>query len=227
MDNQQVVDISGYREIPFATDYLISTDGKIFSKKNNKHLKTSIVTGYYRVWLRGTDSTYKQYLVHRVVAMTYIPNPDNKEQVNHIDGVKTNNSVNNLEWVSRQENMVHAFATGLNSNKGEDNGKARLTESQVLEIYDHCLAGKSNKEIAKIYEINVNHVNLIRGKHSWGYLLADKPVATTKSYSKKLTQQQKDKAKSLRESGMTSKAVSELMGITLNQAESVTRSKRK
>lgn len=122
--------------------------------------------------------------------------------------------------------MRHAFSNGLNSNKGEKNGKARLCESEVLEIYEMRLQRISNKEIAAKYGITDNMVNLIGGKYVWEYLLKDLPDVQRNSRSARLTQEQKDRALSLRNSGMTSKEVSELMGITLNQAESVTRSPR-
>ena len=56
------------------------------------------------------------FRLHRIVAQTFIENPENKEQVNHIDGNKTNNAVSNLEWVTNQENQIHKFKTGLGNN---------------------------------------------------------------------------------------------------------------
>ena len=57
----------------------------------------------------------KQYLLHRLVAKTFIPNPKNKEQVNHIDGNKQNTCVNNLEWNTNQENQIHKISSGLSN----------------------------------------------------------------------------------------------------------------
>ena len=67
--------------------------------------------GYIKVYVYN-----KSYALHRVVALTFIENPENKEQVNHIDGNKINNSVNNLEWVTNKENQIHKFKTGLGNN---------------------------------------------------------------------------------------------------------------
>src|SRR5699024_4237076 len=67
---------------------------------------------YYRVLLYK-DGVGKQFLVHRILMETFVPNPLKKEQVNHIDGDKTNNDLNNLEWVTKSENQLHAYATGL------------------------------------------------------------------------------------------------------------------
>ena len=69
-------------------------------------------TGYFQINLK-TEGTRKLGLVHRLVAQAFIPNPDNKPQVNHKDGNKRNNSVSNLEWVTNAENMDHARANGL------------------------------------------------------------------------------------------------------------------
>lgn len=225
MDNQQVSN-TNYKPIPFATKYLINEYGDVFYPKLNRHIATCEVSGYLRLWIGCDDGSKAQFLVHRLVAITFLDNPEDKEQVNHKDGNKKNNHISNLEWASRQENMKHAFDTGLNSNVGEKNGKARLSEKQVLEIYQLCLDGLTNGQIADMYGINKNMVNLIKGKNSWGYLLKDLPDAKREKRSPMLTKEQKLRAKSLRESGMTSKQVAEMMGITLNQAESVTRTTR-
>ena len=80
------------------TNYLISRDGRIFNSKNDE-LTNIITNGYYIVKIKK-----KSYSVHRLVAMTYIKNPNNHPVVNHIDENKVNNKVENLEWVTQQEN---------------------------------------------------------------------------------------------------------------------------
>lgn len=80
------------------TNYLISRDGRIFNSKDNE-LANTITNGYYIVKIKK-----KSYTVHRLVAMTYIKNPNNHPVVNHIDENKLNNKVENLEWVTQQEN---------------------------------------------------------------------------------------------------------------------------
>lgn len=68
---------------------------------------------YYRVPLTNKEHIKKYYLVHRLVAQAFIPNPDNLEQVNHKDGNKLNNYVENLEWCTRKQNLQHAVKNGL------------------------------------------------------------------------------------------------------------------
>ena len=93
--------------IPGYPDYLIEKDGQIFSLKTNKWLKANIGnTGYYGIEL-ANDKGHKRLSIHRLVALTYIPNPNNLPQVNHKDENKLNNNVNNLEWCTNQYNMTY------------------------------------------------------------------------------------------------------------------------
>ncbi len=111
-------DIAGYEGI-----YKISNQGRVLSlnygAKNNslsgkqKTLKLSrSSSGYYHVQLykQGVPATK---LIHILVAQAFIPNPEGKSEINHIDGNKANNAVHNLEWVTRKENLTHAVETGL------------------------------------------------------------------------------------------------------------------
>jgi hypothetical protein len=95
------------------TNYSVSTEGRIRNDKTNK-LKAMDNTsdGYYKVDLysEGKRETHR---VHRLVGQAFILNPDNLPQINHKDGNKQNNNVENLEWVDNSQNMTHAYRTGL------------------------------------------------------------------------------------------------------------------
>lgn len=95
------------------THYQIGSCGNI-RNKNNGRINVPFDrnrTGYIRAILFDGNGGKKRYFVHRLVAQAFMPNPENKPQVNHIDGDKTNNCVENLEWVTRSENMQHAYYT--------------------------------------------------------------------------------------------------------------------
>lgn len=91
-------------------DYMVSNKGRIFSTIKKVLIKPTYNNKGYLIW---TTKNNKCHLVHRDVALAFIPNPDNKEQVNHIDGDKENNDVNNLEWSTPKENVQHAISNYL------------------------------------------------------------------------------------------------------------------
>lgn len=98
------------------TDYSVSEDGLVKKDtKNNYILSQSSQQDYKFVTLR-IEGKQKRMRVHRLVAETFIPNPENKPFVNHIDGNRSNNNIKNLEWVTPSENTQHAVATGLMNN---------------------------------------------------------------------------------------------------------------
>ena len=98
--------------------------------------------GYLEIWLT-IDGKQIRKLVHRLVAKEFIPNPLDKPEVNHIDGNKQNNRVDNLEWVTGSENKRHAFLTGLNDRKSYNAGKPKkkviaVETGQTYESINEC-----------------------------------------------------------------------------------------
>ena len=93
-------DVVGYEGL-----YTVSEDGRIYSHISNKFLKPNVTKCGYATVQLFKNKTGKRLLIHRLVAQAFIPNPENKEQVNHKDENKLNNQISNLEWNSRKENM--------------------------------------------------------------------------------------------------------------------------
>lgn len=97
--------------------YSISSDGEVRNDTTGRILKQRSCNEYQKVSLSSGHGLMKNYNVHRLVAEAFIPNPENKEFVNHKDGVRYHNNVDNLEWVTPSENAIHAHETGLIGNK--------------------------------------------------------------------------------------------------------------
>lgn len=93
--------------------YQVSNFGNIKSLRNNKILKKSLDSRGYNHFITSLNNKSKLFKIHRLVALHFIPNPENKNQVNHINGIKTDNTVENLEWVTAKENIQHALNNGL------------------------------------------------------------------------------------------------------------------
>lgn len=108
-------DVKGYEGV-----YQVSNYGRV---RKITILKQCNKKGYRKISLHK-QGTIKTFAVHRLVAEAFIPNPDNKLEVNHINAIKDDNNVNNLEWVTREENMKHAVNKGLLKPDTNHNGLA-------------------------------------------------------------------------------------------------------
>ena len=121
----------------YSENYEASTDGHIRNSKT-KHVLHEFKSkdGYLRTQLGG-----KTRLVHRVIAQTFIENPRQLPEVNHIDGCKTNNAVSNLEYCSRSDNLRHAYINDLRNAKRTNNSRCKLSEDDVAYIKNNYSRG--------------------------------------------------------------------------------------
>jgi hypothetical protein len=126
--------------------------------------------GYYRVPLVDLNGYQKNFLVHRLVLINFSAFDQEKKQVNHINGDKTDNRIENLEWVTCSENQIHAHKIGLKSQKGENHAQARLKESDILEIRKLIQLGYKQKVIAEKYGIIRSYVSEIKTRKAWSHI---------------------------------------------------------
>ena len=169
-------DIAGYKGY-----YQASNLGKIKSleryvnTRNNSKRKVSerilkqILSkyGYFSVGLCKNGIMVKR--VNRLVAKTFIPNPENKPMTNHKNGIKTDNRVENLEWCTSSENLLHASKNSLNN--GTRHWSSKLTKEQVLEIREKYLPYKHTlKMLSKEYEISTRNIFAIAKSKYYKYI---------------------------------------------------------
>lgn len=151
-------DIAGYDGL-----YQVSNLGRV--RRLHKHTPPRISKalpnrgGYLCVALcRGNKS--KTCTIHRLVAMAFVSNPDNKPEVNHINGIKTDNRAENLEWCTRSENTRHALTTGL-MTQGEERYNAKLTAAQVVYIRENP-DGLTGAKLADMFGVTATAVSYVQ-----------------------------------------------------------------
>lgn len=152
--------------------YWITKTGQVWSDKSSKYLKPyADGKGYLTVKLTKSRQDQKNYKVHRLVAEYYLKSANPQLQVNHIDGDKKNNEVNNLEWVSGLENIRHSWRTGLHkkSRKGSNNSQSKLTESDIPVIRER-LTKETLLSIARDYGVDKTLISQIKHGKAWKHV---------------------------------------------------------
>lgn len=156
METEIWKEILGYESL-----YLISNLGRVKSlrKHGDFFLRCSPNSYGYPTACLIKDGVYKQIKVHSLLAKHFIPNPENKPEVNHKNGNKGDNRLENLEWVTHKENLNHAFDTNLSAH-GERSYKAKLTNEDVLQImkFRHCRG--VGLKLAELY--SVSYVTIVK-----------------------------------------------------------------
>lgn len=123
------------------------------------------VHGYCSAMLYRGNGERKSYRVHRLIAMTFIPNPEGKSEINHIDSNRGNNVVTNLEWATPKENRQHAVARGTSCAKTNPNFRFKLSLADVEAIKAKRANGASYLSLAKEYGVYDSHIaRIISGR---------------------------------------------------------------
>ncbi len=150
--------------------YSIDTKGQV--RNSQDYVLAWGSNGFYPKIVLLDKGRRKDKYIHRLVALAFIPNPENKSQVNHIDGNRLNNNVENLEWVTPSENQKHSYANGLNSRAGTNNGKAKLTEEDVKSIrfyFQYKIF--TALELAKMCNVAEQTIRAVIDRKSWSHVL--------------------------------------------------------
>lgn len=161
--------------------YLVSNTGRIINPKTNYELKPTLgQKGYYKISTKVCRAGH----VHCAVVEAFIGLIPKGMQVNHIDGIKTNNNLSNLEITTPSENMIHAYATGLAKGlRGEDNSGAKVTEEQVLQMYALFNLGYNNDYVSEKFGLHSRYVSLVRHGKRWTWLYEKEGKIFPKSFS--------------------------------------------
>jgi len=160
-------DIKGYENI-----YQVSDRGNVrrlkgIMAKNTHNLKPRNGGDGYNKVVLCVNGVEKSYSIHRLVAITFLKNLENKPQVNHLDGVKANNNVTNLEWCTQSENIIHSLDIGTKKS-GESHYRAKLTYDDVETIrvmHTHQLC--TRYKMAEIFGVSYPAISDIINKKTW------------------------------------------------------------
>lgn len=189
-------ELEGFEDIE---GYLVCEDGSIFSYK--KHLRDSLTgkitgslvteegvkingsidsQGYRYIDIKDKNGKRRCPKIHRLVALAFLENKDKKPQINHIDGVKLNNDINNLEWVTNSENQLHAYKIGLSTRRKKEKNyqwsgehdnckKVRQMDLNGNEVAIHNSLAMAGRSLGKGYS-TISKVCNDKGKTAYGYM---------------------------------------------------------
>lgn len=160
----QISDLGNIKSLPKYIGCVFS-NGCILKIKPNR-------IGYIRVSLSDKHGDKKFFLVHRIVAKHFISlPPENKQFINHKNGIKTDNRVENLEWCNMSENIIHAIRNNLRQPiKGEKSNFSKLTEKEVLEIRSKAANKIPYKYLASMYNTSLSNIGHIVTRKNWAHI---------------------------------------------------------
>lgn len=164
-----------FRPITDAPGYFCAADGALLSVRRTKKprlLNPMVSKAGYRVlrFYSGTNESGRLNYVHAVIATTWIRPRIPGECCNHKNGTKTDNRVENLEWVTPRENVLHRMNVLGKNNRGSNHGLSKLKEAQVLEIRGAIKMGRRVSDVAAHYGMHQSTISYIKSGKLWGWL---------------------------------------------------------
>lgn len=173
-----------WRQIIFngiSTNYEVSSAGEIRNSITGRILSQYTDRDGYKYVSITVDGKQYHRGVHRFVAIAFIPNPDNKPEVNHKNGIKAINVVDNLEWATTSENVQHAFDIGLKEAiKGSKNSLSHYTDNQIIQVCKMLEKGISNKKISKKTGVERKYITDIKKGRRWRHISRNYNIKPTK-----------------------------------------------
>lgn len=167
-------------ELPGFSNYIVNRDGSVYSKRLRKNLKThNRGNGYLQYRLVNDDGRVVAMSAHRLVAICYIPNPESKPTVNHINRIKTDNRVENLEWATYPEQMLHAIKTGFKANisgiglHGSRNGKSKPVTNGI-KVYESANLATKDGFYSGAISMCCNGLLKTHGGYKWSFVEVSK-----------------------------------------------------
>lgn len=148
-------------------DRLIPRGNHMINRKSRILKQTKNKRGYLEVRILEVGKKPLVQVVHKLVMLTFVGPRPSGHQVNHKNGIKTDNRLENLEWVSASDNMKHAYRLNLTSKNGQNNGRAKLTESDIITIREQCKVRGSQKKLALQFGVTQTTISNIKSGKSW------------------------------------------------------------
>lgn len=198
-------------------DYLVTECGKVYSKISQRFLTPTLNDSGYLV----LGLAYKTKRVHRLVAEAFIENPHCKPEVNHIDGDKTNNHKDNLEWVTSKENKEHAWAMKLYKDIRQEHCNAIHEDKTIHSICKDMEQGMRNIDIAAKYNVSKDTIGHIKAGNIWTTISEGYDIKVKRSKTKSMNTILK--VCSLLEQGLSDRIISERLDIECREVGRIRR----